>query len=313
MVFFLHVLLTVIATYPMIVHMNKAVIGGGDSAQNMWNLWWVRQAVLQGNGFPFLVGSAIALTSSAWVRRWLFIAGMFFVLCLGPQLHVAGQAILSHLPYEWIIRLPLVGFGRAPSRFAVFLMLALAVVGGLGASALETRYPKAKWLLPLIGILIFGEFLIIPVRLDDRFSTMSPYYWTLRTAEDSAIVLDVPVDLVGAQGLGGDYMLYQTVHQKRIVSGYISRTPRYVLRLWDYPFLKTLRARIYNGHAPYDFDVQTLSQARKELSELDIKYVILHKNALSTEDFDTVRPALITVLNQPEYEDNRIMAWEFHE
>lgn len=31
------------------------------------------------------------------------------------------------------------------------------------------------------------------------------------------VVLDIPIDLFGAQGHAGNYMLYQTVHQKPIL------------------------------------------------------------------------------------------------
>ena len=31
------------------------------------------------------------------------------------------------------------------------------------------------------------------------------------------VVLDIPIDLYDAQGPAGNYMLYQTVHQKQIV------------------------------------------------------------------------------------------------
>ncbi len=82
----------------------------------------------------FIGYSVLALTLSAigWARSkrgwmWLIIASIFFLLCLDPQLHVAGKPVLEHMPYEVFTKIPFIGFGRAPSRFAIFLMLALSL------------------------------------------------------------------------------------------------------------------------------------------------------------------------------------------
>lgn len=41
--------LTIITTYPAIKFMNSHLIGGGDSGQNAWNLWWVLRTVKKGS------------------------------------------------------------------------------------------------------------------------------------------------------------------------------------------------------------------------------------------------------------------------
>ena len=45
--------LVLAATYPIVRFMNSALLGGADSIQNLWNLWWVKQALLRGNGQLF--------------------------------------------------------------------------------------------------------------------------------------------------------------------------------------------------------------------------------------------------------------------
>jgi hypothetical protein len=266
-------------------------------------------------GYSVLVLVLLAglLERSRLFWQWVLIGGMFFVFCLGPQLHVAGKSILEHLPYEWLSNVPLIGFGRVPSRLAIFLMLALAVVSSQGLKTMEARYAWFKWGTVAIGIVVFVEFLAIPMPLDRRFAEIPSYYWQLRNQGNSeSVILDIPIDLIGAQGPAGNYMLYQIVHQKPIVSGYISRTPSQVLQLFQRPFLSELRARIYNDKTPYHFDQQILSQASRDLRELDIRYVILHRDALPPEDFQVVYTALVSVLAQPQYEDGQIQVWELH-
>ncbi len=48
-----HFVLALVATYSLIFSITSAVVGGGDSAQNAWNLWWVRWAAAHGHIEPF--------------------------------------------------------------------------------------------------------------------------------------------------------------------------------------------------------------------------------------------------------------------
>jgi len=253
---------------------------------------------------------SLFVARSAITRRWLIVAAVFFVLCLGPVLHVTGNP-LCPMPYGLFSLLPLVKFGRTPSRLAIFLMLALAIIVGYGCATLERRWRWFKWITILVGALIFVEFLIVPMRLDIRAAAVPAYYYQLAREDGELAVLDVPIDLYGAQGPAGDYMLYQTVHQKPIVGGYISRTPRKVLRLFERPFLYQLRARIYNDDQPYLFSPEAMAQGLEDLRSLNIQYVILHKNKLSVEESRVVSMALVTLLSDPEYEDDAITVWRF--
>ena len=234
-----------------------------------------------------------------------------FVLALGPVLHVAGWPVIGSLPYAWLSQLPLVSFGRAPSRLAILLMLAVAVVAGYGLSALEARGPRVKWLTLGCSVLIFVEYLIVPLRLDARFAAIPAFYQALGTGQYApGAILDVPIDLIGAQGPAGDYMLYQTRHQQPIVSGYISRTPGNVTRLFDQPFLNALRARTYGDTAPFTFAPAEMAAAADGLRSVEVGYVVLHKAEVSTEDEAAVYQALVSVLAEPIYVDDRLVVWD---
>jgi len=48
-----YICITLIATWPLITHLDGYVPGVGDWGQNMWALWWVRQALLVEGQHPF--------------------------------------------------------------------------------------------------------------------------------------------------------------------------------------------------------------------------------------------------------------------
>jgi hypothetical protein len=50
-----YALLTVTATYPLILHVGHAVPGGGDAYQFYWNLWWVKRALLERHANPYVI------------------------------------------------------------------------------------------------------------------------------------------------------------------------------------------------------------------------------------------------------------------
>ena len=163
----------------------------------------------------------------------------------------------------------------------------------------QRHWPKLATIL--VGTLIFAEFLVAPIPLDDRFANVPEYYYQLSETEEQTAVLDVPIDLYGAQGPACEYMIYQTVHQKPIVGGYISRTPKKVLKVFQRPLLKQLRARVYNDSEPYYFSPELLANGLEELQWLDIGYIILHKDILSGKEVQIVRKALVSLLTDPTY------------
>jgi len=259
-------------------------------------------------GYTIIVMTGVSLiVGSGTVRKWAIIAASFMVLCLGPILHIAGKS-LWYLPYRLFFYFPLIKFGRSPSRLALFAMLALAIVVALGCSALERKHRWFSWVTLLIGGMIFVEFLIIPLRLDADPTTIPSYYLTGRDTGDGAI-LDIPIDLYGAQGPAAQYMLYQTVHERPIVGGYISRTPNKALYPFRSPFLYELRARIYGDSDIYEFSPEMLAEGLENLRMLDVELVILHKDVLPQEDSSAIDQALDYLLSPAEFQDDTIVVW----
>ena len=262
-------------------------------------------------GYKVLAASALILTLAppAVYRRWLLTAALFGLLSLGPVLHLGGRALWTTMPYGLLLEVPFIGLGRVPSRLALCLLLALALLVGLGWRALEQRWPRLRWAAGLLALLAFVEFNRSPVGLDERLAEIPDYYQRLASEPATGAILDLPADFYGAQGPAGTYMLYQTVHQHPIMGGYISRTPASVLEPLQNPFIYQLRARMYTDTVPYIFDVPAL---RRGLAELPagLEWIILHKDQLAPDDARAARAALAAVLATPEFEDERLVVWK---
>ncbi len=296
----------------------RAGLGGG-------NLWGINSRISQiyshfyGNpcektvflGYTVLgIVLIILLTArSSAIYQWFGISAVFFILCLGPILQIGGRVLVS-LPYRLFFAIPFLKYGRTPSRLAVYLMLALAIVIGYGVAEWCQRRKARRYAVGLLGLLIFCEFLIIPLRSDDHLLNLSPYYVVLAKQEGESPILDVPVDLYGAQGPAADYMLYQTIHQQPIVGGYISRIPTNVLAAFEYPFIYQLRARLYKDRTPYAFSSEVMAVAEENLEALGVRYVVLHKDVLSEQETLQLHETICAVLASPLYEDEYVVVWE---
>jgi hypothetical protein len=166
---------------------------------------------------------------------WGVVCGFFAVMSLGPNLHIAGREIdlglrgtilgrsdvnLLVLPYAvlWLI-FPPWRLAGVPVRMMVMVHLVAAVIAAGGIQALLDR--SSRWrhgvAAAVIGLIIV-DLLPMPIGMVD--STIPAYVQELKRLPDGA-VLDL------ASG-AGHALFYQTVHEKPIVFGYISRWPRSV-------------------------------------------------------------------------------------
>ena len=290
------------------------VILGNITQQPLTDFFQIhgQRTVFLGWSVIILAIYSIRTVSISITWRWWIIAVFFFILSLGPALQINDKVIFAPMPYDILTKLPVIGLGREPARFVVFMMLPLAVIVGHCVNAIGKRSFRHQLLVLLFGSLIYLEFVAVPMKLDDRLVTMPSYYSEIGQASTahSGGILDVPYDLFGARGPACDYMVYQTVHQRPIISGYISRTPQYAARMLDnYPFVRQLRARLYDDDEPLLFTNELITQGKHELYALNIEYIVLHKSQLSNDDSQVLENVITQVVSKPVYRDDRILVW----
>lgn len=226
-------------------------------------------------------------------KFWALSAAIFFVLCLGPILHVNG--ILSipvedydlyiPLPYAVLMHIPFFSMARVPSRWDVLVMLSLAVLAGyglsyifdkLGAKLLKNKY-KINIILILFSCLILFEFLSVPYTMSN--AEIPNFYEQIANDDEDYAILEVPIIWYA------DVMYYQTLHEKNLVGGYVSRPPNNAIA-----FLKStpLVSDLLNFYAS-DEDIinQNLSEIGISIANhYNIRYIILHKDRMTSEQLD---------------------------
>ena len=200
---------------------------------------------------------------------WVLLLASFFVLALGPYVHVLGRIVLPFpFPYAWLYQLvPLVRITRSVSRFDVMVMLSLAMLAVLGLRVVATQ---RRWIF-LWGALIGVEFLAIPYPL--TLIEVPAFYQSLRAEQGNFAILELPINWDRP-----DPLLYQTVHEHPLISAYTSRTN---------PLSIVERTPILNQLRTLEPDIIVYEASRigfSVLADLDIRYVINHPLTMGVGD-----------------------------
>ena len=183
------------------------------------------------------------------------------------------------MPYRLIGWTPFVRLLKQPDRFNLVLSLPLAVLVGYGVHALQSRTPagsrrRRAWVVPAVcGLLIGWEYLCVPIWTTPQ--GIPPFAYQLRDEAGEFAVLDLPIGRTPDKR----YLYYQTVHQKPIVGGHISRPlPGTYDFIEAHPLLRQLFER-----SPVDVTAGPVKQQVESLAGVGIRYVVLHKGRATAD------------------------------
>ncbi|HEY66072.1 MAG TPA: hypothetical protein G4O02_16030 [Caldilineae bacterium] len=249
---------------------------------------------------PLLLALWGVRTRGRTARFWALAALSFALLAMGPALHIAGRRWPIPLPYAILQRvIPFIQITRSVSRLDVMVMLSLGVLAAYGLQALMSAGQRPQWIA--LGALALTLFEFLPVPYPVSPPDTPAWYETLARESGDFAVLNLPMnwDRPG-------YLLYQTVHGKRLTVAYISRDdPRTLTE--RVPVLQQLR------HLGPDVIAQDLERVgRSVLSYLDVRYVILDRYKMPGEQErePTVRYATAALSGlAPIYEDERLIVY----
>ena len=249
----------------------------------------------------FLGWAGLALALIGAVRYWRRLAAwitsflVFALFSLGPLLQINGRSVfdldglLVNVPLPFIVLhyIPLVKANRVPNRFSVVLMLSLAVLAGFGAYWLlkkvaGSRHRAAGW-IAVAGTLILAALLLfehwsVPLPLTD--ARIPPVYQQVAADPDDFAILQLPMGWRNSFGVQGaentQTQYYQTYHQKRLLSGNISRNPPFK---FDYfrqvPILESLITVQTYGEVDDERRAADRATAGEFLSFYDIRYAVV--------------------------------------
>lgn len=191
--------------------------------------------------------SVVGLLVYVWLKRrglssfnpglWFAVLGFFLVMSLGPALHIWGTQIGPEvLPYAWLQTIfPPLTISGVPLRMMVMVTLAASVLVALGFKLLLSGSGARRIVPVLLVALMVVEF--IPKPLPASALTVPPYVRVLAGLKDDKGVLDTVANKTMV-------LYYQTVHQKPIALGYVSRLPKSVADI-DYQLTTVFEQRDY--------------------------------------------------------------------
>ncbi len=258
---------------------------------------------------PMYVGVSVATLgiiglASAGRKAWPWAIMVLIIggLALGSTLHVGGREI-GAVPTLYGLLAPIKVFRlmREPDRYGLFVALPMAVLAGQGLAWLlgRARLARTGWALSVtvvVAAIVLGEYLQVPV--PTQHPALSPYYAQLRADPDAGAVLDLPIDTMQAKW----YMFAQTMHQRPIVVGNLSRLPTDALAyVTADPWLSELAA--HQEMPPWQ---TSLTAVLGRLHADGVTHIVLHKNRVGADRIAHWRRYLAM---QPLYEDEQIVVY----
>ncbi|MDP2874340.1 MAG: hypothetical protein Q8N84_03565 [bacterium] len=254
-------------------------------------------------GWAEVILVAWLLLRKGWSRvagkLWLGLASVAFLLSLGAKLYIFGRAYIP-LPYLLLVRLPLGGLVRVPSRLSIFVLLFLVIFISLNTAAyfrkLKSWSKAVVWTLLFLGLV--GVRLYLPFRMLEEYE--SPFYYQLRQDREAYVVANLPSFDAADTNVVANYS--QTIHEKKMVGGYIStfslttRVGRFII---ENPALYHSFCLSFNPEKASEIQTdQPLDRLFKVLSENNIRYLIVHKYLLARPECDFYKVFIEDYLRQ---------------
>lgn len=220
---------------------------------------------------------------------WATVATIFFVISLGPRLHILGYTPRIPLPYSLVDSWPLFSSIRAIGRAGVMVNVAMVILFGW---VVATQI-KRRWIGGLLACLLVLDFLFMP--FPRQSSVVSPAYAAVTQLPGRRIV-ELPA---ATNYTASSRALYASlIHGKEVIGsialeraqdGALAREIRSLPALRQLVYLATGQLRL---DRPDFFDQQLPETLSDTLRWLDVGAIIIHPDSLSVLQWSAVRSFL---------------------
>jgi len=221
-----------------------------------------------------LAAVAIARAARSVVRPWAIAATVFFVLALGPYLHVSGTERPVPLPLSVIHAVPPISGVRDLSMYVVPLMLCLALLAAIGFQVLTRgRTPRARAAMAAGAFaLVAAEYAIVPFPLFP--ANVPSAYAAIASDRDAGTVLELPLTTPPL------YEFYQARHGRPMLAGYLNRvSPWYEEYAENFPAVRLLKRSGAGLEALEPTDVDAF------LRFFHVRWVVIHRAIAGADEY----------------------------
>jgi len=229
-------------------------------------------------------------------RMWCGSAVLFLLIAIGPYPQVHGETIETiTLPWSSLF-IPLL---RNTLRFQLLVMFGLAGAAGYGWTVVQNWLARFRWgalggIVALVLLVLDYSHWPFPMVTP----AVSPFYEQLALEAGDFAIAPLPSTRQTAKY----YMYYQTIHGKKTVGGCVSRTPQEATRFMEEHEL--IWSLCTTGAV--NSEITDISRQFDRLAEVDIRYLVLHKDQVDPGLVEQWREALPLT---PAYEDEYLIAY----
>jgi len=265
--------------HPWLADWSAGWVGGQPNgfAENVASIPWVAIAT-------FVI--AILFARYRPHKGWIAFTGLFAWLSLGPFMSIAGLATYVPTPWALIRYLPVLGAARMPTRLAVLTILGASMLLAMALQHLRAAPGRHRLVTACVGALLIFEMFPGPRVM---YSAKIPDVYRIIAADARDVrVLNLPFGLrdglSSAGNLSAEYQFQQTLHEKPLVGGYLSRLPRgEVERYRRMPAMAAL-LDLSEGKSLTTQETQlAIAAAQDQILELKIGWVVVDTSRSSPD------------------------------
>ncbi len=215
------------------------------SARHVWRPWLVCAAAAGGR-LALVRRVPLGTMPRFRVDDLALFYGLLLLMCVALSVGPPYGA------WQYVYWLPGLNFIRAPSRFMILGVLAIAVLAALGFDALTARCRPAQRLLlgSIVAFALIGEFAAMPLPMARQDPALPAIDRWLASQPPPFVVAEVPVPDSGAISIREEresiYILHAMAHWQKTIHGYSGLLPEgsddLYRRLARFPDAGTIRS-----------------------------------------------------------------------